>query len=708
MILPIIYTVEISQPLVPVPLQGMMIQGDANANRIIVRLVDHGEPYSPGGSCQGYALRQDGGLVPMTGVVSGNEMYIDLIPAAYAVQGAITISLVSVAGSEITTVFVGSGTVTRARDGVLIDPGNIVPDIAALMQHLAEVWDSIPADYSALALGVQNGYQPAALGTMLFSQGGIANGTGLDYSSNYYIRTGFMAAIPENVLHIINKSAAYRYNIHQYAVDKTWISALAIEDQSAEKAFQLAPTAYYVRFVLKYADNSAITPEDADSAKVFVDWARRAVLMSQSAAQAIGGGAVEVNSWVAAYGNYRYPYPIHKGITYTYTNLSGATTNLWLYDSAGNQLTRITGNLVAGDSITFVAPMDADAVGGYFNSSAFHFTMAVPEGLAEKVNNLGNAETNRLALAAQHIPGSNDGALTLLHFSDIHADTVALARIMADAAKISGITDMICTGDMVANVGASIDSWWPETVLTAIGNHDTATWDGSSYDWTAVSVADRISYYISPFEDNWGITRPSGKSYYYKDYPQGVRLIVMDVTLYTAGGADATAQTTWLSRLLSDAITNGLHVLIAIHAPHVSSAVDCNFSKYNQGVWSGDASCNTPQEVISAMGSAITGGLKFIGYICGHTHQDNIWDAAGDGTQLMYGITCAATTSRAQWANSDQDRSDGQDAFNLVTIDPARTLVKIIRGGGADTDDHLRSRKTICIDYSTNTIISEN
>lgn len=708
MILPIIYTVEISQPLEPVPLQGMMIQGDANANRIIVRLVDHGEPYSPGGSCQGYALRQDGGLVPMTGVVDGNEMYIDLIPEAYAVQGAITISLVSVAGSEITTVFVGRGTISRIRDGVLIDPGDIVPDIAALMQRLAEVWDSIPADYSALALGVQNGYQPAALGTMLFSQGGIANGTGLDYSSNYYIRTGYIAAIPESVLHFTNKIAAYQYNIHQYTVDKSWISALAIQDQSAEKAFQLAPNAYYVRFVLKFANNSAITPADADNAKVFVDWNRRAVLVSQSAAQAIGGGAVEVNSWVQAYGYYRYPYPIRKGIEYTYTNQSGAATNLWLYDAAGNQLTRITGGLADGASITFKAPMDADAIGGYFNSSSFHFTLSVPEGLAEKVANLGNAETNRLALAAQHIPGSNDGALTLLHFSDIHADTVALSRIMADAAKISGITDMICTGDMVANVGGAVDTWWPETILTAIGNHDTATWDGAAYDWTAVSVADRIAYYISPFESNWGITRPSGKSYYYKDYAQGVRLIVMDVMLYTSGGADATAQTTWLSGLLSDAIANDLHVIIAIHAPHVSSAVDCNFSKYNQGVWSGDASCNTPQSVIDAVASAITGGLKFIGYICGHTHQDNVWDAAGDSTQLMYGITCAATTSRAQWVNSDQDRTGEQDAFNLITIDPARTLVKIIRGGGADVDDHLRSRETICIDYSSNTIISEN
>ena len=704
---PNIYPVDLQKGPAVVALRQMFM-GDASANRIGAVVTDNGAAVALSGTVTGTAILANGATLPISGTASGNQAYIDLPASAYAFPGPIEVYVQSQEGGQKTTLVHGYGDVKRTDSGMAIDPGTIIPSVAALIEEIQDAIDNIPPDYSALTLAVRDNYHPALLTSALFAQGGIANGTGEDYSSDYYIRTGYMAAIPENVLFFINKTAAYRYNIHQYAADKTRISALAIEDQSAEKAFQLAPTASYVRFVLKFANGNAITPADADSAKVFVDWNRRAVLVSQSAAQAIGGGAIEVNSWTQAYGYYSYPYPIRKGIEYTYTNLSGATTNLWLYDAAGNQLVRITGNLVNNEAITFKAPMDADAIGGYFNSSSFHFTLAVAEGLAEKVNNLGNAETNRLALAAQHIPGSNDGALTLLHFSDIHADTVALARIMADAAKISGITDMICTGDMSANVGGAIDTWWPETVLTAVGNHDTATWDGAAYDWTAVSVADRISYYIAPFEDNWGITRPSGKSYYYKDYAQGIRLIVMDVMLYTDGGADATAQTTWLSGLLSDAITNDLHVLIAIHAPHVSSAVDCNFSKYGQGVWSGDASCNTPQSVIDAVASAITGGLHFIGYLCGHTHQDNVWDAAGDGTQLMYGITCAATTSRAQWVNSDQDRTGEQDAFNLITIDPARTLIKIIRGGGANVDDHLRNRKNLCIDYSTNTIISEN
>lgn len=701
-----IYTVDLAsgQPI-HVNL-GVLSQGDLYANRVGVKVSEENRSISLTGYCYAKVILPNGLTHRIDGVIDGNTAYCDLDEDCYAEEGAINITLVFESQNGRLSLMFADGYIKQTETDAIIDPGTIIPSVEALMEQIQKTIDDIPPDYSDLTLAVRDNYQSSIMVSPLFVQGGIANGTGIDYASDYFIRTDYHPVIPGNVLHISNKNAAYRYDVHQYAADKSWISVLTIQDPSAEKDYQLAPNAYYVRFALKFANNSTITPEDADNSKVFIDWNRKAVLVSQSAAQAISGGTIEVHNWVQAYGIYRYPYPIHKGITYTYTNLSGGPTNVWLFDAAGNQLVRITGGILNNESITFVAPMNAECIGGYFNTSSFHFTIAVTEGLAEKVKNIGNAEVNRLALNAQHIPGSDNRALTLLHFSDIHADTTAMNRIMADAAKISGITDMICTGDMVANVGGAIDSWWPENILTCIGNHDTASYD-SSYDWTAVSMADRISYYISPFESNWGITRPSGKSYYYKDYVQGIRLIVMDVMLYTAGGSDATAQTTWLEGLLSDAITNNLHVLIAIHAPHVSSAVDCNFSKYDQGVWSGDASCNTPQAVIDSISVKIAAGLKFIGYLCGHTHQDNVWDAAGDGSQFMYGITCAAATNSAQWTNSDQDRTGEQDAFNVISIDPARTLVKIIRGGGADTDDHLRSRKTICIDYSDGTIVSE-
>lgn len=324
---------------------------------------------------------------------------------------------------------------------------------------------------------------------------------------------------------------------------------------------------------------------------------------------------------------------------------------------------------------------------------------------------IGDTHTYEL-LSARHVASENPvSPLTLLHFSDIHKDTAALGRIMEDATKYAeNIDGYICTGDMVPGTYEQITAWWNPVVMTCIGNHDTASYNSSTgYNWTALSMADRDAYYISPFKSNWGITHTSGKSYYYKDYSsQKVRLIVMDVMLYNDNGAEATAQTTWLSNLLSSAITNNLHVIIAVHAPHFDSvALESSFTRVGQTPMPYESDCTTPDVVIETVAAAITNGLHFIGYICGHTHQDNIWKATEDGSQLMYCITCAIVSQYAQWKKSDMHRSVSADAYNLVTIDTEHTLVKLVRGGGADLDDHMRTRKAICFNYSTGTVVGQ-
>lgn len=312
---------------------------------------------------------------------------------------------------------------------------------------------------------------------------------------------------------------------------------------------------------------------------------------------------------------------------------------------------------------------------------------------------------------ARHVPNNTVAPLTLLHFSDIHADTGALDRIINDADKYADyIDDMICTGDMCLNTYGQIASWWNPHVMTCIGNHDTASDPGGVYDWTALSMADRDAYYIAPFESNWSITHTSGTSYYYKDYNTAkVRLIVMDGMLYTASDqTQANAQTSWMNSLLSSAITNNLHVLIAIHAPHGGAEpVECSFTKYGQTTRPVYGDCNTPQSVIDAVNTAITNGLHFVGYIVGHSHVDTVWDAEDNGKQLMYCITTANTAVNSMWNYGDMARGAGLDAFNIVTIDTAHTLIKIVRGGGADIDDHMRPRKAVCFNYSTGEVVGQ-
>lgn len=316
---------------------------------------------------------------------------------------------------------------------------------------------------------------------------------------------------------------------------------------------------------------------------------------------------------------------------------------------------------------------------------------------------------------ARHIPyvaDTDPKPLTLVHFSDLHADAAALGRI-TDYAEEYGtlVDDVICTGDMVANTAVQIASWWKPNVLTVIGNHETASYNSETgYDWTALSMADRDAYYIAPFESNWGIVHTSGKSYYYKDYADSkVRMIVMDGMLYTNAGTEAAEQTTWLGTTMDGAKTLGYDVLIAIHAPHGGSeAVVCSFSKKNQGTMPTSGDCNTPQEVIDVVNAKIQAGVGFIGYIVGHTHQDNIWDCENDGKQRMYCVTCAAVDQVAQWRKSDQFRDRTLDAFNLVTIDTKNKIVKIIRGGGANIDDLMRNRKQISFHYPDGVMLGED
>lgn len=344
-----------------------------------------------------------------------------------------------------------------------------------------------------------------------------------------------------------------------------------------------------------------------------------------------------------------------------------------------------------------------------FSYPIFSFDYAI-QNISNSIAKIeGNYAENVVQLEnAKHISGGNSTPLVLMHFSDLHGQAQTMRRLVDKMASIGDVDGIICTGDMVRYKAESISSWWDANVMTCIGNHDSASYNDGTYNWTALSMADRDAYYITPFKSNWGITHTSGTSYYYKDYStQKVRLIVMDAMLYNDNGAEATAQTAWLENLLADAISNNLHVLIAIHAPHGgSTAEDCSFSRYGQGTMPTLSDCNTPQTVIDAVATKITAGLKFIGYLCGHTHQDNIWDAENDGKQLMYCVTCASA-EEVQWVNSDQHRGFTLDAFNIVTVDTEHTLLKIVRGGGANIDDHMRTRKAICFNYSTGEKVGE-
>lgn len=583
----------------------------------------------------------------------------------------------------------------------------------------------------------------------MFEQGSIGNSSGNIYNSNSYVRTLFMPVNTDKILKVINYSnSGYYYSIHQYNINKEWISSLTLAQTSASKTYTLDSNCRYFRVVVFKNGYGNIIPNDVNSSLIYFEWLNDDYKLYHEPFAYIGnGGGFKFYSssiydnagrcaWRLTNSNNLYiKLPNKSSVGFSMDSILSSLTNddkytdsssvTWVCLRAGRALVYndSTGNLESV-AINFNTPLgdktypilmmwSLHAVGGLlyeqfmYDAQSYILNKTINEKSASSIKNEIDNSKHVEHAYNENVPS----ALTLLHFSDPHADSAAVNRILADANNYNSlIDDAICTGDMVANTYGSISSWWNPNVMTCIGNHDSASYSSETgYNWTALSMADRDTYYISPFKSNWEIVHTSGESYYYKDYSsQKVRLIVMDSMLYTDNGSEASNQTAWLSNLLSDAISNDYHVLIAIHSPHGGATpIDCSFSKYKEVTRPITTDCNTPQAVIDVVATAISNGLNFIGYLCGHTHQDNIWDAEGDGKQLMYCITCAAVTQSAQWINHDQHRSENEDAYNIVTIDTTHTLVKIIRGGGANIDNHMRTRKAICFDYSKGEIVGE-
>lgn len=244
MILLHIYDVDISQPLLPTVLQPMMVTGDKLANRIGVRLKNGAQPYTPDGSCRGYVLRADGATVPiLNGVVNGNEMYIDLPEAAYAVQGSVVISIVCVTSTAVTTVFLGSGSVNRSQTDVVIDPGTVIDDISTLIQEIETAVASIPEDYSTLSRMVD-----ALTHFDLSISGKYIASTGVETANSDYSCTDYIPVNSDSVLILDGfwtGTGAYAYMFYTAAKEK--ISG-ANSITSRTVVTTIPSTAAYVRF----------------------------------------------------------------------------------------------------------------------------------------------------------------------------------------------------------------------------------------------------------------------------------------------------------------------------------------------------------------------------------------------------------------------------------------------------------------------------
>lgn len=199
-------------------------------------------------------------------------------------------------------------------------------------------------------------------------------------------------------------------------------------------------------------------------------------------------------------------------------------------------------------------------------------------------DNVSGSEMENIIRQARYVGSSvTNEPLALLHFSDIHGDTLAANSIKNFATKYSSyIDDLVQTGDTVYYYwdSAGQDYAWyqqhgiPEA-LFVLGNHDGSAnsnskgWKEGSADWDYKGKEWDFDTYFANYITERGVTHPTGYDdstsqyykacYWHKDYADAkVRVIGLDCMHFNDGVRyTSNDQETWLAERLQDTLTSG-------------------------------------------------------------------------------------------------------------------------------------------------------
>lgn len=388
----------------------------------------------------------------------------------------------------------------------------------------------------------------------------------------------------------------------------------------------------------------------------------------------------------------------------------------------------ITKGIVASDNVSLIQSVDLLEVlpeirannnfALYYESYRTAYPNKLTYWIATKENDqeyIFGDTNSKLLLASRRVQSSTDTAISILHFSDIHSDGSELGRILnyinANSAYIS---DAICTGDMSAASYSSDFTFWQahdvSKILVALGNHDYYV--NNTDDHSKTTIENVMQRWIGDYASGWNVTRPNNASYYYKDYANKLRLIVLDCNLTANEGG--TEQKTWLSTVLSDALSNELAVIIATHFVYLGA--NKTFTTFDHKFTSAFAPRTiefpydwSPMIYTDAVQTFIDGGGAFVCWLSGHTHADIMMIPTEYPKQLIVSI-CAASPSRSYPTRISNDlyreeKTAMADAFNIVTIDTMLGVVKIVRIG-ANRNNYMTLRDCTSYDYFAHEFIN--
>ena len=277
---------------------------DENANRIGAIVLMNGEPFPLSGTCTGTAIRADGATVPMTGTVEDNQAYITLIPDCYAVEGDIQIFVKLTTGDVTATLVAARGTVRLTETGAVIDPGEIIPSVSALITSINDAIASIPADYSDLLAAIAPDYTdltfPVSAGTWCWYDGDLYRAV-VDipatetWTAAHWETAPLSNALAGDIADIKSASELYSFQLRRASViEKAYVQwesgtlnystgadAADTADRQIRSGFLLAAPGEEIQFTGVSADRLAIVCS-YDKNKDFIAGSRQSIISGQA------------------------------------------------------------------------------------------------------------------------------------------------------------------------------------------------------------------------------------------------------------------------------------------------------------------------------------------------------------------------------------------------------------------------------------------
>lgn len=306
---------------------------------------------------------------------------------------------------------------------------------------------------------------------------------------------------------------------------------------------------------------------------------------------------------------------------------------------------------------------------------------------------------NKCVRPASHY--SDVPVVTFTHFSDIHTKLDLWNRVAEYTNYYKQYIDFaMFTGDyyndnhssaVVDLVGLGTPFNIP--LYMTIGNHDT--YANANHEKLDQSVPYE-EIFVGSSRNNAVFMSGDYSMTYYVDFPNSnLRIIALD-NYYNLD-----EQVTWLAGVLASAKTNGYSVATFMHEPtaKITVPVDCTFQTMDN-----DSNEWATRVFDAPIAEFISNGGNFVANFCGHHHRNYIgYTASG-----VLNIVIPAATIFARY-NDDARVANTRtyDCFDVVGIDTNTSLIKITRIGN-NVDHYMRSKKALCYNYNTNTVVFNN